>query len=51
MSSRHTLPANYGPTSAGTRYWVSEFERIHLMAAARLRGEPLPFRPRVRISE
>jgi hypothetical protein len=33
MNSRHTIP---------TGYWKSEFERIHVMMAARLRGERHP---------
>jgi hypothetical protein len=41
MRSRHSFPNRQGEASAspGTRYWMSEFERIHVMTAARLRGE------------
>ena len=46
MSPRHNIPAHTGEAAAssGTRYWTSEYERIHLMTAARIRGERLPVR-------
>jgi hypothetical protein len=43
MNSRHSLPTSHG-MAAASRYWMSEFERIHVMTAARLRGKRLRFR-------
>jgi hypothetical protein len=43
MSLKSDNPTNQNASEAttGTTYWRTEFERVYLMTAARIRGEPV----------
>jgi hypothetical protein len=50
MSDRRETRTEHDAAAAGVTYWATEFERVYLMTAARIRGEPVSAWHRFRIS-
>jgi hypothetical protein len=46
LKSGNPTSQNASEATTGTTYWRTEFERVYVMAAARIRGEPVLARHR-----